>query len=141
MKATTRENLLCTMALYAGEMVASDVLRFLSGNDGEDELADYCSECVDEYMSNPEYNDVPFCEFAEEKLLEKFQSADGDPMDDPEYRPNPTHKVIAVAGSVEKDLGIEGTYEECHHWCEYYDWVYRPDGDGGFEWDLWIEEV
>ena len=51
-----------------------------------------------------------------------------------------TYKVIRYAGSVKYDMYTDLTYEEAIEVCEDYGWVVRPDGDGGFEWDLEIEE-
>ena len=50
------------------------------------------------------------------------------------------YKIIMCAGSVEKDMFTGLSYENAKEICESYGWVVRPDGDGGFEWDLDIEE-
>lgn len=135
MSANTRENLLVTMALYAGEMDANGNIYLPHGIDGEDELADFCVECVDAYLHNEHH--ITFGEYAEQCLMESFgQQKDHEPIEE-----EGQYKVIAVAGSVEKDLGIRGTYDECERWCDCYDWVWRPDGEGGFEWELYVEEV
>ena len=58
-------------------------------------------------------------------------------MDD-EYA-EPTHRVIAVAGRVEKLL-FEGSYDECEFFADdhYWQWSETP---GGFIWDLEVEEI
>ena len=75
MAATTYENLLVTMALYAGEFYQDDRIDLPPGNEGEDVLADFCVECVREYMvmheSDPD-GDNPFCDFAADKLFDRF---------------------------------------------------------------------
>lgn len=48
------------------------------------------------------------------------------------------YKVVMSCGSLCKDTGIEGTYEECEEFCESLEWVSRPEY--GLEWDLEIEE-
>lgn len=50
------------------------------------------------------------------------------------------YKVIMVAGRVEKDMYTGLSKREAEEICESYGWCVRPDGDGGFEWDLEIEE-
>lgn len=145
MSANTRENLLVTMALYAGEMNAHDNIDLPFGNEGEDALADFCVECVDRWMApdglvdeNGDCPEISFEEYAEQCLVERFPHVEYPEV--PLYD-GKRYKVIAVAGRVEKDMGFEGTYEECEEWCDYYDWVWRPDGEGGFEWELYVEEV
>ena len=135
MSANIRENLLITMALYAGEMNANGNIYLPSGNEGEDILADFCAGCVDAYLDNGGH--IPFCEYAERCLMARF----GQQKDDAPIEEEGQYKVIAVAGSVAKDMGIRGTYDKCERWCDYYDWVYKPDGPDGFEWDLYVEEV
>lgn len=135
MMANLRENLLVTMALYAGEMNAHNNIDLPSGNEGEDALADFCAGCVDAYLDNEHH--ITFDEYAEQCLVDRF----GQQKDDTQIEEEGQYKVIAVAGSVEKDLGITGTYDECERWCDYYDWVYQPDGPDGFVWDLYVEEV
>ena len=49
-------------------------------------------------------------------------------------------KVVMSAGSVTKDMYTGLTEQEATDICEGYGWVVRPDGDGGFEWYLDIEE-
>lgn len=49
-------------------------------------------------------------------------------------------KIVMTAGSVKKDMFTGLTRKEAEEMCESYGWVVRPDGDGGFEWDLEIEE-
>lgn len=133
MSATIRENMLVTMGMYAGELAQQHAIQLPSGNDGEDMLADFCVKCVDDYV---EGFDLPFIEYAEDCLLRRFPH--------PQYaqtKDKRRYRVIAEAGTVEKDLGVEGTYEECERWCDEYDWKWVPDGPGGFEWDLAIEEI
>lgn len=144
MSATIRENMLVTMGMYAGELAQQRVIKLPSGNDGEDMLADFCVECVDRWMApdglvdeNGDCPDISFEEYAGRCLMESF----GRQKDDAPIEEEGQYEVIAVAGSVEKDLGIRGTHDECERWCDYYDWVYQPDGPDGFVWDLYIEEV
>lgn len=49
-----------------------------------------------------------------------------------------TYKVVMCAQVLVKDSGIRGTYERCLEFCEDMGWIACPDG--GFEWDLEIEE-
>ena len=42
-------------------------------------------------------------------------------------------------GGTEIDTGVEGTYAECEDWCNAMGWEACPDG--GFVWDLEIEEI
>lgn len=50
------------------------------------------------------------------------------------------YKVIMTAGRVEKDMFTGLSKQEANEICERYGWCVCPDGDGGFEWDLEIEE-
>ena len=70
MGASLRDNLLVTVGLYAGEMNCR-CIDLPEGLDGEDALADYAVVIVREYMKTG--HDTPFCEFVEQKLLEKFR--------------------------------------------------------------------
>lgn len=136
MKATIRENLMTTMALYAGEMSANHIITLPQGNDGEDALADYCAACASEYlMELDRYEDYPFCDFAQDKLLDRF----GKPItcDDPLFTEDAGEaRVIAVAGSVERVL-MTGTYAECEAFCDAYDWRWLDENE--FEWSLEVE--
>lgn len=67
---TLRENLLVSMGLYAGELDAAHAIDIPYGTTGEDELAEFVVECVDEYMKQEV--DEPFDLFAENKLLWKY---------------------------------------------------------------------
>lgn len=49
------------------------------------------------------------------------------------------YKVIMCAQTATIDTGVEGTYAECEDWCEAMNWEACPDG--GFVWDLEIEEI
>ena len=143
MSATIRENLLVTMGLYAGDMLSCDAIRFKTvGNELEDELADFCVDCVDHYLNAPRYADVPFCEYAEIALLKKFGCND-DPCDYEEDviipPKKPTHRVIASAGRVEKVL-MEGSYADCEFFCDDFNWEWS-EVPGGFVWDLEVEEI
>ena len=52
----------------------------------------------------------------------------------------PRYKVIMISmGGTEIDTGVEGTYAECEDWCNAMGWEACPDG--GFVWDLEIEEI
>lgn len=144
MSATIRENLLVTMALYAGEMVEKGIISLPFGNEGEDVFADFCAECVDRWMApdglvdeNGDRPDIAFCTYAQQALMELFCTVAIPERTEDAKR----YKVVAYAGTVERDMGIEGTYEECEQWCDAYDWVYCPDGPGSFEWDLEVEEL
>ena len=70
--ATTYENLLVTMALYAGEFYDMGKIDLPPGNEGEDVLADFCVKCVTEYMIRPKDEDDPFCDFCMDKLFDRF---------------------------------------------------------------------
>ena len=130
MSATIRENLLITMALYAGDMNRADVIDLPIGVEGENELAEYCVECVDEFLDHDVFDsDLPFDEFAENRLIKKF----GWRVEDDDT----PAKVIAVAGSVEKVL-MEGTYAECEQFCDDHDWQWSEE-PGGFVWELEVE--
>ena len=48
-------------------------------------------------------------------------------------------KVVMCSMALRRDTGITGSFEECLSWCEDMGWIACPDG--GFEWDLEIEEV
>ena len=48
------------------------------------------------------------------------------------------YKVIMVARSVKKDMYLNLSYEEALAICEDFNWECAPDG--GFVWDLEIEE-
>ena len=50
------------------------------------------------------------------------------------------YKIIMTAGRVEKDMFTGLNKQQAEEICEGYGWCVRPDGDGGFEWDLEIEE-
>lgn len=49
------------------------------------------------------------------------------------------YKVVMCAQIAKVDTGIEGSYAEREEWCEAMGWEASPDG--GFVWDLEIEEV
>ncbi len=49
-------------------------------------------------------------------------------------------KIVMTAGTVKKDMFTGMTHEQAVEICEGYGWTVAPDGDGGFEWDLEIEE-
>ena len=49
-------------------------------------------------------------------------------------------KIIMTAGRVSRDMYTGLSRKDAEEICEDYGWVVRPDGDGGFEWDLEIEE-
>lgn len=49
-------------------------------------------------------------------------------------------KIIMCAGNVKQDMMCGLTRKDAEEICEGYGWVVSPDGDGGFEWDLDIEE-
>lgn len=46
--------------------------------------------------------------------------------------------VVMKAGSVSSEMYSNLSYEEAVEICEYYEWQVSPDG--GFVWDLEIEE-
>lgn len=50
------------------------------------------------------------------------------------------YKVIMRSGTVKRDLFVQRTHEEAYEICEDYGWEFAPDGEGGFVWDLEIEE-
>ncbi len=50
------------------------------------------------------------------------------------------YKIMMYAGSVKQKYMSGLTYTEAVEICEDNGWVVRPDGDGGFEWDLEVEE-
>ena len=155
MSATLRENLIATMAMYAGEMDAHQHIHIPCGVAGEDSLADFCVKCVNDYLNKN--IDIPFDEYATTCLQQQFGCCEEDYDDFPsevenEYETNEeeweklrgkkTHRVIAVAGTVEKELGIEGSYEFCEWWCDDMGWCWNPQGDeDGFQWDLYVEEM
>lgn len=134
MSATIRENLLVSMAMYAGEMDQTCEIDLPFGTGGEDELADFCVDCVDHYMQTD--MDIPFDIYAQECLASKFGRKDEE--EDDEYT-EPTHRVIAVAGRVEKLL-FEGSYDECEFFANDNDWQWS-ETPGGFVWDLEVEEI
>lgn len=123
MAATIRENLLVAMGMYAGEMDQDDEIDIPSDIAGEDELADFCVECVDDYLKYA--YDIPFDEYAVQCLSSKYG------------RPN--YCVIASYGTVDKVL-MTGTHEECKLFCEENDWEWS-EVPGGFVWDLEVEEI
>lgn len=133
MSATIRENLLVSMAMYAGEMDQTCEIDLPYGTGGEDELADFCVDCVDHYMQTD--MDIPFDLYAQECLASKFGRKDED-EDEEDF---PTHRVIAVAGRVEKLL-FEGGYDECEFFADDNDWQWS-ETPGGFVWDLEVEEI
>ena len=51
------------------------------------------------------------------------------------------YSVVMVAGRVKLTMYTYETEEEALLCCEFYGWEIAPDGDGGFVWDLEIEEV
>ena len=51
-----------------------------------------------------------------------------------------TYKVVMVAGNVRRDMYCGMTESEATECCEFYGWEVAPDGEGGFVWDLEIEE-
>ena len=51
-----------------------------------------------------------------------------------------TYKIVRFARSVRYDMMTGLRYKDALEICDGYDWVVCPDGDGGFEWDLEIEE-
>ena len=74
MSATIRENLLVTMAMYAGEMDQTLEIDLPYGTVGEDELTDFCVDCADHYMQTD--MDIPFDIYAQECLASKFGRKD-----------------------------------------------------------------
>lgn len=138
MGATIRENLLVAMAMYAGEMDQTLEIDLPYGTVGEDDLADFCVDCVDCYMQTD--MDIPFDIYAQECLASKFGRKEENQT---EYCgtgwEEPTHRVLAVAGRVEKVL-FEGSHDECEWFCDTYDWEWS-ETPGGFVWDLEVEEI
>lgn len=142
MSATIRENLLVSMAMYAGEMdqiceidLPYGTADLPYGTAGEDDLADFCVDCVDHYMQTD--MDIPFDIYAQECLASKFGRKEESKT---EYCDTvPTHRVLAVAGRVEKVL-FEGSHDECEWFCDTYDWEWSETPDG-FVWDLEVEEI
>ncbi len=49
-------------------------------------------------------------------------------------------KVVMRAGRVKRDMYTDMTYAEAEAVCDDYGWEVAPDGDGGFVWDLEIDE-
>ena len=49
-------------------------------------------------------------------------------------------KIVMSAGRVELDMMTGLTFEDAEEICKGYGWHISPDGDGGFEWDLYIDE-
>lgn len=154
MSATIRENLLVSMGMYAGNMMQCGAIKLPYGTAGEDALADFCVECVDNFIEHDNNvgqirgMDIPFDDYAIECLASKFgikddEIDDDDDEDDTEFVTDgwvpPTHRVLACAGRVEKQL-FEGSYEQCEQFCDYYEWIWQPDIDG-FVWDLEVEEI
>lgn len=52
--------------------------------------------------------------------------------------PTKTFKVRMVAGSVKYDVLHDLSWYEAQEFCENNNWIWTPDGRGGFEWDLEI---
>ena len=129
-----RDNLLVVMGMYAGDMNRADVIDLPIGVEDENELAEYCVECVDEFLDHDVFDgDLPFDEFAENRLKKKF----GWRVED-EYPDDDTPaKVIAIGGGVWKVL-MEGTYAECEQFCDDHDWQWSEE-PGGFVWELEVE--
>lgn len=50
------------------------------------------------------------------------------------------YKIVMCAGAVKQDMMRGLTYDAAQSVCEDYGWFVAPDGPGGFEWDLEIEE-
>ena len=135
MGATIRENLLVTMAMYAGEMDQTLEIDLPFGTVGQDDLADFCVNCVDHWMKTE--MDIPFDIYAQECLVSKYGQKYENQT---EYCDTvPTHRVLAVAGRVEKVL-LEGSHDECELFCDTYDWEWS-ETPGGFVWDLEVEEI
>lgn len=136
MSATIRENLLVSMAMYAGEMDQTCEIDLPYGTVGEDDLADFCVDCVDCYMQTD--MDIPFDIYAQECLASKFGRKEETEYTDTGWE-EPTHRVLAVAGRVEKVL-FEGSHEQCEMFCDDFDWEWS-ETPGGFVWDLEVEEI
>lgn len=51
-----------------------------------------------------------------------------------------TFKVVMIGGTVKKDMYTGMTHKDAVDICENYGWEVAPDGEGGFVWDLDIEE-
>lgn len=50
------------------------------------------------------------------------------------------YKIVMCAQTAKQDMMRGLSYSVAESICEEYGWVVAPDGDGGFEWDLEIEE-
>ena len=50
------------------------------------------------------------------------------------------YKIVMSAGSVKQDMMRGLTREQAEEICDGYGWEISPDGDGGFVWDLDVEE-
>ena len=50
------------------------------------------------------------------------------------------YRIMMCAGTVKQKYMGGLTYTEAVEICEDNGWVICPDGDGGFEWDLEVEE-
>ena len=50
------------------------------------------------------------------------------------------YRVVMVSGRVDREMYTFETEEEAVGCCESYGWDVAPDGDGGFVWDLEIQE-
>lgn len=154
MSATIRENLLVTMGVYAGDMNREDAIDLPHGVDGEDELANFCVECVDNFIERDNSigrddhgMDISFEEYAIVCLLRKYGKREEESvldMIDDEYweggsLEQPTFHVVATAGRVEKIL-FEGSREQCEMFCDDFGWKWSEE-PGGFVWDLEVEEI
>jgi len=72
MRATVKENLMITMGMYAGSLMEKGVIEIPEGNEGEDILADFIAESVSAYQETRKIDDLPFCAFAEDALMVRF---------------------------------------------------------------------
>lgn len=50
------------------------------------------------------------------------------------------YKIVMVAGRVKRDMYTGLTEAEANEIGDDYGWEVAPDGDGGFVWDLCVEE-
>ena len=73
--ASIHENLIATMALRAGQMEGLGLIALPSGVEGEDLIADFCVDKVEEFQLY--HFEEPFDIFIETELQKRFAPEEG----------------------------------------------------------------
>lgn len=110
---TTFLNLVVTAAMRAAYMESKDAISLPAGVEGEDEIAQFCAELANGYLSQKHVDSENFDEYIETRLAEKYKAEElptvrppknpdgrihftvhATPMAMPKYDMKPVHRVM-----------------------------------------------